>query len=266
MNDFSSPVIKKLDSYAGFFETERATYKGVLSKVLYFMALIGLGIGAFFLLHQQLASSGAAVSAQAEGFVIYQTEMLAFMGCIAFILVSSLVNAFKPVAIPLFGSVYAAATGYWITFISRTYAYAYGGIVIEALVLTILLIAVMSFLYFSGLVRINDKVRTVVYSAFMAMFLGSLVFAVIYFVAPNSSVVRMVSAVNNGPLGIVFAFLGVAIGCFFLLDDFDTITNVVERGLDRKYEWFAAYGLVVSVVYLYIKILQLLARLQRNRR
>ena len=266
MNDYSSPVLRKLDEYAGIYQAERATYKGVLSKIIYFMAVIGLGIGAFFLMHGLLESKGAVTAVSEEGFVIYRTEMIAFMGCIIFILVSSFVNAFKPAAIPLFGSIYAAATGYWITFVSRTYAYAYGGIVIEALVLTVLLIAAMAFLYFSGLVRISDRVRTIVYSVFLTMFLGSLLFAILYFLMPDSALLSMVIRVNNGPVGLVFAFLGVAIGCFFLLDDFDTITNVVDRGLDKQYEWYAAYGLVVSVIYLYIKLLRLLARLQRNRR
>ena len=264
MNDYNSPILNKLDSYAGYYETERASYKGVLSKVLYFMALIGLGIGGFFLLHNMLAEKGAVIASQEKNFVIYQTEMLAFIGCIVIILVASLVSSFKPAAIPVFGSVYACATGYWVTFISCTYAYAYGGIVIEALVLTAILIGVMAFIYFSGLVKVTDRMRTIVYSVFGTMFFGSLIYMLIYFIAPNSGLVRMVSAVNNGPLGIVFAVLGVALACFFLLIDFDTIVNVVERGLDRQYEWFAAYGLVVSIVYLYIRLLRLLARLNRR--
>ncbi len=263
---FSSPFINKLDSFAGVYENDRATYKGILSKIVYFMAVIGLGIGAFFLLHSHLAANGAVVAQDfGNGFMVYQTEMIAVVISIIAMLVSALVNAFAPAAIPLFGTVYSAATGYAITFVSRSYAHAYSGIVIEALVLTVLLVAVMAFLYFSGIVRVTSKMRMIVTSAFLTMFGASVIYFIMAMVAPNSAIVKSIAAINNGPLGIVFSFIGVAIACFFLIFDFDRIVGIVDNGLERKYEWYAAYGVAVDVIYLYLKILELLAKLQRNR-
>ena len=264
-HSFSSPFIDKLGSYAGYYEDDRATYKGVLSKIIYFMAVIGLGVGAFYLLHYHLGQNGAIVAQQFGKYIVYQTEMTATLLCLLFMLVSAVVNAFKPTAIPLFGTIYSAATGYAVTFVSRSYAYTYSGIVTEALILTILLVAVMAFLYFSGVVRVTSRMRMIVTSVFLTMFAGSTVFFIASLIAPNSAFVRSIIADNNGPLGIVFAFLGVAIGCFFLMFDFDRIVEIVGGGLERRYEWYAAYGIAVDVIYMYLKVLRLLARLQRNR-
>ena len=145
------------------------------------------------------------------------------------------------------------------------YARAYKGIVLEAIVLTLLVILVMAGLYVSGKVHVTQKFRTVLTTALLVSIIGSLLFFIIGLVAPASDFYRAIVAVNQGPLGILIAVLGVVLAAAFMLADFDTIQMTVENGLAKKYEWYAAYGLIVGVIYLYLKILRLIAVIMNNR-
>ena len=71
-------------------------------------------------------------------------------------------------------------------------------------------------------------------------------------------------AIQYGPLGIVFAFLGVALACLLVIDDFDHIVTTVNYGLSKKYEWTASYGLMISIIYLYLRVLELIFRYSRR--
>ena len=174
--------------------------------------------------------------------------------------------AFAIKTIPVTGSIYCAGMGYAITMTSYLYASQYRGIVIEALVLTVLIIAVMAFLYYSGIVHVGERFRTVVLTALIASALGSLIFMVLYKLAPNSGLVTSILKIQNGPLGILFAVLGVILGACLLLVDFEVISQAVENGVNKKYEWYCGYSLMLSVIYLYLRVLELLARIQNNRR
>lgn len=84
--------------------------------------------------------------------------------------------------------------------------------------------------------------------------------------APDSAIVVSILRLQNGPIGIFFAVLGVLLASALLLTDFETIAQTVENGLSKKYEWYCSYGLMVSVIYLYLKILELLARIQNSKK
>ena len=84
--------------------------------------------------------------------------------------------------------------------------------------------------------------------------------------APQSAIYTSIVAINNGPVGILFAVIGVLIAAALLMCDFETIQMTVEQGLPAQYEWYASYGLIVGVIYLYLKILNLLAKIANNRK
>ena len=102
-------------------------------------------------------------------------------------------------------------------------------------------------------------------TALIASVLGGVVFGLLRWLAPNSVIVTSILKLQSGPLGIVFAVIGVLIAAALLLIDFDTIAQAVSSGVNKKYEWYCGYSLMLSVILLYLKVLQLLARLQDNK-
>ena len=64
---------------------------------------------------------------------------------------------------------------------------------------------------------------------------------------------------ESGPLGIAFSVVAILLGCFFLLMDFDTIEQGVYAGMPEKFAWYCAFGLVLSLVWIYLELLRLLA-------
>lgn len=260
----SNPVFKKISKLAYAEESDRASFKGIYFKVGYFLALILLGMAAFLYMHSYFGKAGYDFVEIEEGFRIYANEAAILVGASIITLICGLIAGFAPKTAAITGSIYCAGMGYIVTFTSFTYAAAYSGIVVEALLLTILVISVMAFLYWKGIVKVGRRFRTILYTALIVTFLASLVYVLLLLIAPNSSFVMALTAIQNGPLGIVFAFIGVLIGAFLVLDDFDNIANTVKYGLSKKYEWGAAFGLIISMVYLYFRILELLARLKKD--
>ena len=83
--------------------------------------------------------------------------------------------------------------------------------------------------------------------------------------APHSAIYTSIVAINNGPIGILFAVIGVLIAAALLMCDFGTIQMTVEQGFLLQYEWYASYGLIVGVGLSLSKILNLLAKIANNR-
>lgn len=263
---FTNPAVSRVrnfdDAFSGF---ETATYGGVLAKTLYFLATILLGIGAFFYIHNYYAAEHFTAAVIADGYVIYANEAAILTGVMIATLVCAIISGFVPAAIPVAGTVYCAGMGYAATFISYTYAAVYKGIIIEALLLTILVIAVMAVLYTTKLVKVGEGFKTVVYTTLLVSFIGGCIFSLMLWLAPNSTLVTSILRLQNGPLGIFMAVVGVLLGAALILCDFETISETVEHGLSKKYEWYCSFSLMTSVIYLYLKVLQLLVRINNNR-
>lgn len=260
-----NPVLSRMSKYEDITSGEKATFKGIALKSFYFLALIILGIAAFLYMHSYFGREGYDAYDITESYVIYANEMMIFIGATIITLISGLVAAFAPRTTAVTGSIYCAGMGYAITFISYTYAAAVKGIVIEALLLTILLIAVMAVLYFTGIVKVGRRFRTLVYTALTATLIASVIYMLLRWIFPSSSLVRALTEIQYGPIGIVFAFLGVALGCLLVIDDFDHIVNTVNYGLSQKYEWTASYGLMISIIYLYLRVLELIFRFSQKK-
>ncbi len=268
-SSFTNPAISRVNSFADSYSSqETASYTGVFMKIGYFLALVLLGVGAFFYMHSYFGREGYTVASviNAElGYQIYSNEMSILVGAWIVTLVAGLIAAFAIKTIPVTGSIYCLGMGYAIAITSYLYAGQYTGIVVEALVLTLLIIAVMATLYYTGIVKVGQRFKTIVMTALIASVLGSLVFLLLYKLAPNSAIVTSILKIQNGPLGILFAALGVVLGACLLLLDFETIAEAVNNGVNKKYEWYCGYSLMLSVIYLYLKVLQLLARIQNSK-
>ena len=130
---------------------------------------------------------------------------------------------------------------------------------LEALLLTVAVVAAMSWLYTSGKVRVCGKFRTVLYS----LVIGSIAFGVITFLGSLIPFTRpyVQGIFQNPAVAIGLDLLGILLASLFLISDFSAIDECVKEGYPKEYEWSAAFGLVFTVLWLYLRILELIIRL-----
>jgi uncharacterized YccA/Bax inhibitor family protein len=171
--------------------------------------------------------------------------------------VLAMVTIFKPKLARVTGPLYAVAEGLLVGGISHMYDAEYKGIVLQAVGLTIGVFITMLVLYATKAIRVTDKLRTGIIAATGAVMLVYLVDIVLRLA--HHSVGFLHSA---GPLGIGISLLIVGIAAFNLLLDFDFIDRGVRMGAPRYMEWYAGFGLVVTLVWLYLELLRLLSKLR----
>ncbi|MPV48719.1 hypothetical protein GCG21_01565 [Pseudactinotalea sp. HY160] len=176
-------------------------------------------------------------------------------------LVLGLVNAFKKEPSPALIMGYAVAEGVFLGLISRVYAANWEGIVMQAIIATFITFAVCFVLFKTRIVKVTGKFAkiavyaTIAYAAFCMINLGVMVFAPGAF-GPWG--------LRSGLMGLLIGAIAVVLASMNLIMDFDQIERGVRNGVDRKYAWSAAFGLTVTLVWLYLEFLRLLAILNRN--
>ncbi|MEM9021650.1 MAG: Bax inhibitor-1/YccA family protein [Planctomycetota bacterium] len=182
-------------------------------------------------------------------------------------LVLALVTIFKPSVAPYTAPFYAAAEGLFLGAISAFYELAYGGaggaelglsgIVLQAAGLTLAVLAVMLVLYGTRIIKVTAKLRAGIIAATGAVMLFYLVSIVMSLFGATMPYLHSAS-----PLGIGISLVIVGIAAFNLLLDFDLIERGVQGGSPKYMEWYAGFALLVTLVWLYLEILRLLAKLR----
>ena len=156
--------------------------------------------------------------------------------------------------------VYAVCEGLALGGISAIFESEMPGIVIQAVSGTFAALFSMLLLYKMGVIRCTDKFRSVV-------FISTASIAVIYLVDIIGRVFLHMSVpiINSAsPAGILVSIVVIAIAALNLIIDFDFIEKGAQNFLPKDYEWFGAFGLMVTIVWLYLEILKLLAKINRK--
>ena len=254
-----NPILRRLCKVGDRTLTDTATYSGIAVKTCIFLVMTMIGMIA-----QILVSSAFANAPVWQTFTLYgkytvaltltETAIVAavLMGGLA----AELVGLFARKTIPVTGSLYAASQGYVISFLVFKMLKGYEYLGLEALLLTVAVIAVMSWLYTSGRVRIGGKFRTVL----LSLVIGSIAFGAITFLGSLIPFTRpfIQGIFANPALAIGLDVIGILMASLFLISDFSMIDTCVKEGFPKEYEWSAAFGLVFTVIWLYLKILDLL--------
>jgi len=169
-------------------------------------------------------------------------------------LVLGLVISFKAIANPLATLSYALVEGIFLGAISEAFEQRFGhGIVMQAIIGTFGVFAGMLVVYKTGAIRVTPK--------FTRMMIGALVGVLVLMVF------NLVAALlgfntglrDGGPWAIVFSLVVIGVAAFSLLLDFDMADEAIRRGAPPKFAWYIAFGLLVTVVWLYLEILRLLS-------
>jgi uncharacterized YccA/Bax inhibitor family protein len=170
-----------------------------------------------------------------------------------------LITVFKKNWSPVTAPLYAICEGLFIGGLSSVFERQMPGIVIQAVMYTFGTLAALLAAYSAGWIRVSAGFRTGVIAATGGIALVYLVSFVLSFFH-----IQIPGIFGNGVIGIGFSLVVVAIAAMNLVLDFDTIESGARQNAPKYMEWYGAFGLLVTLVWLYLEILRLLSKLNRR--
>ena len=234
----SNPLLKREGAFAqAWSQAEPMTLQGAINKTG-ILLLLCVGAAGFSWTHPEL--SGPLV-------------LVGLLGG----LIACLVGTFKPAASPIAAPIYAVLEGLALGAISQMFELRAPGIVVNAMLLTFGVLAVMLMLYTSRTIRVTDKLVKGIFAATGAVMLVYVVDLVLSMFG-----VRMPLIHESGWLGIGISVVIAGIAAFNLLIDFAMIENGVSNGSPKYMEWYCGMALLVTLVWLYLELLRLLSKLR----
>ncbi len=174
-------------------------------------------------------------------------------------LILGLVNAFKRNPSPALIVLYTVFQGAFLGAISLAYNTLFDGAVTQAVIGTVSVFAVSLFLFKSGKVRVTPKFTRWL----MFALIGYALFSLINFVLMITGVLDGFG-LRSGPIGVIVGLIAVGLAAASLIVDFDSIKRGVEGGAPAKMAWSAAFGLLVTLIWLYLEILRIVAIFQSS--
>lgn len=237
----ANPIVSRAELAVG---GRPMSVKGVVQKTSMLLSLSAVsGLGFFFY---------ALMAGLSSGFIYMASIGSMFAGVAVAFLIMFKPQMAKSLAVP-----YALLEGIFLGGISMIFMKMYPSIPLTALCATFVTAAVMLGLYRSGMVKVNDKFRSIMMSAIFAIMILYLVQW--GFVLFGSSLPFLF---DGGMIAIGFSLFVVVIASFSLLLDFDNIERGVAAGVSEDYEWVFSIGILATLVWMYIEFLRLLSYLQ----
>ena len=218
------------------------TVSGTMNKLLLLSLIMMAGAGAVYY----------QFSLQHYDFV----HMLMIIGLVVSVVLAFII-AFKQNTAPYLAPIYAFAQGSLLSGISCFFEAAAPGIVIQAISMTFIVVFAMAFLFQIGAIRADEKFKSVILIATLAIglfYLISILLSFFHVEIPYFSSVSTTAIVINAVIAVIAALN--------LIIDFDFIQKGVSTALPAMYEWYGAFGLLVTILWLYLEILRLLMRLR----
>ncbi|WP_223789231.1 Bax inhibitor-1/YccA family protein [Marinicella meishanensis] len=226
-------------------DSQRMTVNGTINKTGILLAIV------------------VAVSAFSWNTILTNPSLgygLAITGVIG-ALIASLVVSFKPHTAPIGAPIVAALEGLFVGAISAVFEMRFPGLVVQALGLTLAVMFAMLFCYRTGIIKVTGTFKKIMTFAI----LGIMVFYVVSFIASFFGAAPSYFEIGNNSLfniGLNLVIVGIA--ALSLVLDFDFIERASEQNTPKYMEWYGAFGLMVTLVWLYIELLRLLARFQND--
>ena len=235
----NNPVFKKIRNADYAYSDSVATYKGVMLKTFIYLGMTVIGaISGLLLLgyNQTIFSIGLSLS-----------------GILTFVF--GHIGMSSPKNSKVFGLLYCFVEGALIGFISMLFESLVSGVILATLVATFSVVLVVCTLYLSGIVKVNNKFAKFT----LAFAISVIVSQLILFVFSLFMNVQF-----NFGLNLLASVIMIFLACLYLLMDLQQIVNIVESGMPKEYEWFASFGLVFTILWLYVEILPLILELFDN--
>jgi uncharacterized YccA/Bax inhibitor family protein len=172
-------------------------------------------------------------------------------------LIFSLVTIFKKEWSPVTAPIYALLEGLVLGGLSAMLELRFPGIAMQAVALTFGTLFVLLLAYRSGLIRVTQKFRLGIVAATGGIFVFYMIELLLGFFGIHFTTIN-----GSGPIGIGFSLIVVAIAALNLVLDFDFIEQGVQYGAPKYMEWYGAFGIMVTLIWLYLEILILLSKLR----
>ena len=171
--------------------------------------------------------------------------------------VVALITVFKKTAAPITAPIYAAIEGILLGMLSAFYEMQFPGLVFQAILLTFGTLFALLMAYRSGVIKATENFKLGVFAATGGIGLIYLTTFILSFFGLSIPYIH-----GSGTIGILFSLFVVVIAALNLVLDFDFIERGAERGAPKYMEWYAAFGLLVTLIWLYIEMLRLLSKLR----
>jgi len=175
-------------------------------------------------------------------------------------LITALIIIFKPTTARIAAPIYAIFEGLFLGGISAYFEAAYQGIVIQAVALTIGTLLIMLFVYRTGIIKVNKQFMAGIVAATGAVALFYIISMFIGWFGGNTSYIT-----GNSNLSIIISGVIVVIAALNLVVDFHIIDEGAKQGAPKYMEWYGAFALMVTLVWLYLELLKLLAKVSSRR-
>ncbi|KRE75232.1 Bax inhibitor-1/YccA family protein [Arthrobacter sp. Soil762] len=224
---------------AGPADTGRMTYDDVIVKTAACLGVLLAGAAVTLFVSMGLASILMIVGALG-GFVL------------------ALVNTFKKQPSPALILAYAGLEGLFLGGLTRVLDLMYPGVGLQAVIGTLSVFTVTLLLFKSGKVRASPKAM----KFFMIALVGYGLFSVINLVMMMTGMTTEPFGLRSGIIGVVIGILAIGLAAFSLVMDFTSIEAGVQSGAPQRFSWTAAFGLTVTLVWLYVEIIRVLAILR----
>ncbi|EDN67701.1 membrane protein containing DUF1112 [Beggiatoa sp. PS] len=221
------------------------TFQGTVNKTLILLIILTISVAWVWLLiyiapHEELVALLSMLIGTIGGFIV------------------ALIIIFKQEWAPILAPIYALLEGLAIGAISALFEAEFPGIVIQAVGLTFGILFILLFAYKLGYIEVTDK-----FMFGIVIITGAI--CLIYFVEIGLNLFANASIPlihESGPIGIGFSLFIVFIASMHLLVDFELIKRGVESEAPKYMEWYSAFAVIVTLVWLYLEILQLLAKMR----
>jgi uncharacterized YccA/Bax inhibitor family protein len=236
----SNPFMKNVGAgVAGAFDTTGVmSFDGFINKAGILLAVLVFSF-AFVMSNMHIA-----------GAVILPSAIIGF--------ILALMTMFMPGIAHITAPLYALCEGALLGGVSGYYEARFGGIVSQAVMLTFGVFGAMLFIYKARIVRVTEKFKSIMLAALIGI-------AITYLVSFVAGLCGLhLPLFSTGPIGIGVSLLVTGIAAFSLLLDFDRIENAIGNA-PKQMEWYSAFGLLVTLVWLYMEILRLLMIMQSSR-
>ena len=261
----SNPVMRRLDSVDDYAEVQSATFGGITAKTIFFLLFSVVGIFLHLILAKSLAT-GETFDLNFKGFEVslYMNETFVLIGATILAIVFQLLAFFARGTTPVTGALYCVTQGYIISFLIFKVLRGYEYLGALALLITMLIVIVMAILYSTGVIRVTKKFKMVMMTLFITVIATSVVTFVASFIPFTQPLVASIR--QNFVFSVIVGVIFIIIAALFLICDFATIDHVVNDKLPKKYEWQAAFGLSFTVLWIYLKVLDLIITIAGNKK
>ena len=234
-----NPVLTSNAFNTTAISSETMTINGTVNKT--FLSLTLLMVTGYYTFMSGQIMSGFAIFSLIAAFIV------------------AIITIYKKEWSPITVPIYAILEGIGLGWISYSFNSLYDGIVLSAICITVSILLAMLMIYRSGLIKPTENFKLGIAAATGGIMMLYMINLVMSFFGSQMGIMNIQ---NASLMSIGFSLFVIVIAALNLVVDFDFIEEGAEKGAPKYMEWFGAFGLMVTLIWLYLEILRLLAKLR----